>query len=295
MRTVVAGGRGFLGRALVGSLRRKGHDVSVLTRRPGAPGEVGWSPRETSTAWTRLVREADAVVNLAGESIVGARWTANRKALLRSSRLEPTEALVREVLASPRPPVFVSGSAVGYYGSRGDEVLTETSTPGDDFLAVLCRDWEAAAAKAASATRVVVIRTGIVLARSGGALPQMARPFTFFVGGPLGSGRQYVPWIHLDDWVSMIEWAIATSAVGEPLNVTAPNPVTNAEMSRALGAALGRPAFLPAPAFPLRLALGEMSSALLEGQRVVPARAAALGFEFRYTTIDDALRAIYAA
>ena len=191
--------------------------------------------------------------------------------------------------------MFISGSAVGYYGDRGDETLTEASAPGTDFLADLAKDWEAAASDAAHVTRVALVRTGIVLDRKGGALPKMLPPFQMFVGGPLGSGTQYMPWIHKDDWVRMVSWMITAEGARGALNATSPSPVTNAEFSKALGRALKRPSLLPAPAFALRIALGEMADALLlSGQRALPVRATDLGFSFRYSNIDDALANVLA-
>ncbi len=235
-----------------------------------------------------------AIVNLAGESLMGKRWTPRRKAAIRESRVAATSALVRAIVAAPRPPVLVNGSAVGVYGPRGDEPLTEDTPPGSGFLAEVCTAWEAAALDAARSTRVVVLRTGVVLSREGGALQQLALPFRLFVGGRVGSGRQYLSWIHLDDWVSLAEWALLTASVSGPVNATAPVPVTNAELASALGTALGRPAFVPTPGFAVRLALGEMADdVILTGQRVLPARAQALGFEFRYKEIGPALASIY--
>jgi len=295
MHIVVAGGSGFLGRALVASLRRHGHTVSVLTRQPRRTGEVMWSPSsDASQEWWSVVRDAGAVINLAGESLAGPRWTARRKAAIRDSRLVATTALVRAIVGSPRPPVLISGAAVGFYGPLGDEAVSEAAPAGSGFLSDLCRAWEDAALEAARVTRVVLLRTGMVLSGEGGALPQLALPFRLFVGGPVGSGRQYVSWIHLDDWVAMTEWALLTAAVSGPLNVTAPSPITNAELATALGRALGRPALVTTPGFAVRLALGEMADAvILTGQRVLPAQAQRLGFEFRYATIDAALASIY--
>jgi uncharacterized protein (TIGR01777 family) len=294
MRIVVAGGSGFLGRALIASLRRSGHTVSVLTRHPRAAEDVRWSPSDASTDWWSVVREAGAIVNLAGESLMGKRWTPRQKAAIRESRVAATSALVRAIVAAPRPPILVNGSAVGVYGPHGDEPLTEGAPPGSGFLAEVCTAWEAAALDAARSTRVVVLRTGVVLSREGGALPQLALPFRLFVGGRVGSGRQYLSWIHLDDWVSLAEWVLLTASVSGPVNATAPVPVTNAELASALGTALGRPAFVPTPGFAVRLALGEMADdVILTGQRVLPARAQALGFEFRYKEIGPALASIY--
>ncbi|HEX5111167.1 MAG TPA: TIGR01777 family oxidoreductase [Vicinamibacterales bacterium] len=294
MKITVAGGSGFLGRALTSALRSSGHSVAVLTRHPRESADVAWSPHNPSAPWTGRVRESDVVVNLAGESIAGQRWTAHRKAVLRDSRLMATSALASAILASPHPPVFVSGSAVGFYGTPGAAPLTESSPSGTGFLAALCRDWEAAALEASRATRVVLLRSGVVLATNGGALPQLARPFWFLAGGPVGSGAQYVSWIHLDDWVSMTAWAIAENGISGPLNLTAPNPVTNAELAGSLASVIHRPALVRTPAVAVRLAVGEMADeAILNGQRVLPAKAMAAGFAFHYPTIDAALQAIY--
>jgi uncharacterized protein len=294
MKITVAGGSGFLGRALTASLRSSGHSVAVLTRQPMASGDVEWSPGNRAAPWTGHVRESDVVVNLAGESIAGQRWTPHRKAILRDSRLIATSALASAILESPTPPVFVSGSAVGFYGTPGATRLTESSESGTGFLAALCREWEAAALEASRATRVVLLRTGVVLASDGGALPQLARPFWFFAGGPVGSGAQYVSWIHLDDWVSMTAWAIGGNSITGPLNLTAPNPVTNAELAGSLASVIHRPALVRAPGVAVRLAVGEIADeAILNGQRVLPAKATDAGFRFRYPTIDVALKAIY--
>jgi uncharacterized protein len=297
MRVVVAGGTGFLGGALVRRLRTDGHDVIVLTRRPSGDGQLAWSPGTPpgGQPWAHAIDGAGAVVNLAGESIAGGRWTSARKQAIRESRVTATRSLAEAIVSSAQPPrVLLSGSAVGIYGSRGDETLTEQSPTGTGFLAEVGRAWEQEALGAAAVTRVVLLRTALVLGQGGGALPQLALPFRLGVGGPVGSGQQYLSWIHLDDWVSMARWALDTAAVSGPLNATAPGPVTNAEFARVLGRVLRRPAWLPAPAFALRLALGEMADALvLEGQRVLPARARELGFTFEHPTIDGALRAIY--
>jgi uncharacterized protein (TIGR01777 family) len=296
MTIVVAGGTGFLGSALVAALRIDGHRVLVLTRHPRHTDDHSWSPGDvTSNGWMSVVDDADAVVNLAGESIAGGRWTAARQRAIRASRVQATKALVTAIkAATTRPRIFISGSAIGFYGNRGDERLTEDSAPGSDFLADVCREWERLAFEAAPVSRVVCLRTGLVLARRGGALPQLALPFRLFVGGPAGSGRQYMSWIHVDDWVAMVLWAINNTALTGAINLTAPAPVTNAVFSKALGRALWRPAIMPAPAFALRLVLGEMADALiLGGQRVLPARAESMGFAFKYADIDSALYAAY--
>jgi uncharacterized protein (TIGR01777 family) len=236
------------------------------------------------------------VVNLAGAGLGDARWSTERKAVLRDSRIRPTRSLVAAITEAPlRPPVFISASGVGYYGAADSETKTEASPAGSDFLAQLCTEWEAEASRALSpATRVVLLRSGIVLERSGGVLPRMMTPFRFFAGGPMGSGRQYVSWIHRIDWVEMIRWIVDSPQVSGAVNATSPVPVTNREFARALGRAMHRPAFIPTPAFALRLVLGEMSEALvLTGQRVVPQCALSHKFHFRYPEIDLAFRGIF--
>ena len=296
MLILVAGGTGFLGTALIRALRADGHQVRVLTRRPRHTDDLAWRPEaSTPLPWIRTLDDADAIVNLAGESIGSGRWSAARKDAILNSRLHATRALVTALAAAaPRPRVLISASAVGVYGSRGDETLTEASAPGSGFLADVCRAWERLALEAAATSRVVLLRTGLVLSRQGGALSQLALPFRFFVGGPAGTGRQYMSWIHIDDWVAMVRWALTTTAVSGPLNLTAPSPVTNNEFARTLGGVLGRPAYVRAPAFALKLVLGEMADGLiLEGQRVLPACAEALRYGFKYSTLEPALQAIY--
>ena len=308
MRIAIAGGSGFLGSPLAEVYAEEGHDVRVLTRSlpdgtarhepgTGVPGitRVGWAPEGRSGPWAHAIDGADAVINLAGESVGARRWTPQRKAQLRDSRLIPTRSLTAAILTVPRPPrVFVSSSATGYYGPAGDEPKTENSPPGTDFLAHLCVDWEKEARQAIRpGLRVAIIRTGIVLERSGGALVEIMRPFRFFAGGRLGSGRQYVSWIHRLDWVEMIRWIVETPDAAGPLNATAPHPVTNKELSRALGSALRRPALIPAPAPALKLVLGEFAQTVLTGQRAIPTRALELGYHFRYPEIDIAFRGIF--
>jgi uncharacterized protein (TIGR01777 family) len=302
MKIVIAGGSGFLGRPLAAALAADGHDVVTLTRGDGPrrgqtrSRAVAWNPDGQAGPWAAEIDGAGAVVNLAGESIAGRRWSAAQKQRILDSRLLATRSLVSAVTAAGAPPpVFVSGSAVGYYGPRGDEVVTEETPAGSDFLAAVCRQWEAEAMLAATArTRVACIRTGIALEQDGGALPQMLPPFKFGVGGPVGSGRQYWPWIHRADWIALLQWVIATPAAAGPINATAPNPVTNAEFARALGRAMHRPAVMPAPGFALRLMLGEMADALLlSGQRAVPSIPERLGFTFRYPRVDQALGALF--
>jgi hypothetical protein len=308
MKVVIAGGSGFLGSPLAWAWAEEGYDVRVLTRGlvagqaqhesgTGKPGitRVGWEPDGRPGQLARELEGAAAVINLAGASIAGARWTAARKQLLRDSRILATKSLAAAFAeAAQPPPTFISGSGVGYYGDRGAEPLSEESTPGDDFLAHLCEEWEAEARRAERpGIRVVLLRTGIVLEKSGGALPQMMRPFKFFAGGPLAGGKQYLSWVHRHDWAEMVRWIVETPSVSGPVNVTAPHPVTNAEFSRALGRAIHRPALAPAPRFALKIALGELADALLASQRALPKRAQAAGYHFRYPEIDIAFRGIF--
>lgn len=296
MHVFITGATGFIGRALVLRLQRDGHDITAWVRNEeqarGALGTgVDLLPIAAGEAALRdALAMSDGVVNLAGEPLIG-RWTRKRVQAITESRVQLTERLVHAMrYAEHQPPVFVSGSAVGYYGDRGEEALTERSAPADDLLARLCRDWERAALAAEPAgARVVLLRTGIVLGREGGALARLLLPFRLGVGGPIGSGRQYMPWIHLHDHVEMMVAALTDDRFSGPVNVSAPAPVTNREFSRALGRALHRPAFMPLPAFALRLALGEASGVLLSGQRAVPEKALKLGFAFQYPEIDAAL------
>jgi uncharacterized protein (TIGR01777 family) len=293
MRIVLAGGTGLLGRALHGRLHTAGHQVLVLTRQP-QPGQTHqrpWKPDGTAGPWAEALAGADAVVNLVGEGIADARWTVTRKAALRSSRLLATRSLVAAIREVPeRPAAFVSASAVGYYGAHGDEVVTETTPPGADFLATLGVEWEREAEDASSLTRLALLRTGLVMDRSGGALGKMLLPFRLGIGGRLGSGTQYMPWIHWADWVSLVVWIIETREARGAFNLTAPTPVNNAEFTRTLARTLNRPALIPVPGFALRLALGELATALLTGQRAIPARAQQMGFTFRFDELEPALR-----
>lgn len=287
MRVVIAGGTGFLGSALAASLRADGYDVRIMTRHPRLRDEVSWTDPSA-------LDEAGAVVNLAGEPLDTGRWNAARKASILDSRVTATEMLVTAMSkAAHRPAVLLSGSAVGIYGAR-QEAVTEESSVGDDFLARVSVAWEAAAMAAAWMTRVVLLRTGLVLDKSGGALPKLALPFRLFAGGRAGSGNQYWSWIHREDWVRMVRWAMESPDIKGPLNVTAPGPVTNREFAQQLARAVHRPALAPAPAFALRILLGEMADAMiLSGQRVLPAKATTNGFEFRYPDLESALRQIY--
>jgi uncharacterized protein (TIGR01777 family) len=293
MRLVISGATGFLGRPLVQALRSEGHSVLGLTRSPSPARDfAAWIPDGTAGDWAGHLDGADGVINLTGESIGGGRWTGARKDAIRASRVLPTRSLVAGMRAVRRPPRFLlNASGIGYYGSRGDEILTEESGPGSDFLASICRDWEAEALSAEEAgARVALLRSGVVLHRDGGALEQMARPFKWFVGGRLGSGRQYLSWIHRDDWVALVRFIMQAEEAQGAFNVTAPTPAPNVEFADVLARALHRPAVVATPSFVLRAVLGEMADGLvLVSQRAVPARALSMGFTFAYPTLTEAL------
>ncbi|MGB8476823.1 MAG: TIGR01777 family oxidoreductase [Candidatus Acidiferrum sp.] len=300
MKILVSGSSGLVGNALVRALAKSGHTVCRLVR----PGTVMKDGRNDGfqVAWNPTTGElggaavgADAVVSLAGASIAERRWTAARKAALRSSRIDTTRALVNALAKmNARPRVLVSASAIGYYGNRGDELLTEESPPGNDFLSSLAVEWEAEARKAeAIGIRVVLARFGIVLARDGGALPKMMLPFRFFAGGKIGSGRQWMSWIALDDVIEILCLALENGEVRGPINVISPQPVQNAEFTKTLAGVMHRPALFPAPAFALRLALGEMADALLlSSTRVLPQKLDRLGYRFLHPDLKSALATI---
>jgi len=294
MHVAVTGSSGLIGSALVPHLASAGHRVTRLVRRPPLAGEaaIPWDPARDQLD-PKALEGVDAVVHLAGESLVSGRWSDARKARIRDSRVKSTALIARTFVRMARPPrVLVLSAGVGYYGDRADEILREQSAPGKGFLAELAREWEAAAEAAASAhTRVVRLRNGLVLSRRGGALGQMLLPFRLGLGGRLGSGTQYWSWIALDDMVAVIQRALAQPTLAGGVNAVSPHPVTNAEFTRTLAGVLGRPAFLPVPAFALRLVFGEMADeALLASGRAVPARLLADGFVFRYPTLEAALR-----
>lgn len=302
-RVVIAGGTGLIGRALATGFSAAGCDVVVLTRGGGgssagtAARSVAWDPDGTAGAWAQELDGAAAVINLAGAGLADRRWTKERKEELRASRVLPTRSLVAGLRSAPaRPAVFVQGSAVGFYGiSRGDDELDESFPPGDDFLGRLCVAWEAEAQPAAAlGCRLVVLRTGVVVSPRGGVIERMRLPFLWLIGGPVASGRQFISWIHLDDFVAMVLWAVRTPAVSGVLNASSPKPVSNREFSAALARALHRPSWMPVPAFALRLLYGELAEALLvHGQRVVPKRAVDLGFAFGHPAIEEAMADVF--
>jgi len=293
-RIVISGASGLIGTALAASLRNRGDRVLPLVRHAPQAGtdDIPWDPA-TGELQGAALEEADAVVHLGGLNVASSRWTKKTKAAIRDSRLESTRLLSRTLarLEAP-PPTFICASATGYYGDRGSELLTEDSPPGVGFLPELCRAWEAATEPARHAgIRVVNLRTGIVLSARGGALARMLPAFKAGIGGVLGNGRQYMSWIALEDAVRVIEFALNTDDLSGPVNVVSPNPVTNREFACTLGRVLKRPAFLPLPAFAVRLLLGEMGrTLLLEGQRAYPARLDQAGFSFRHIHLEDALR-----
>ena len=295
MKVLISGASGLAGQALTGTLRAQGHDVARLVRPGGvsSAGDIAWDPMD-ATIDLPAMEGTDAVVHLSGARIDKGRWTSARKAVLRSSRIVTTRVLV-DALASLRqkPRVFVSASAVGCYGDRGDEILTESSAIGTDFLSLLVRDWEAEATRAElSGIRCVQLRFGVILSSDDGALPQMLLPFKFGLGGRLGTGKQWMSWIALDDAVGIICLAIASETLTGPLNVVAPIPLTNADFTRIAAAVLERPALFAAPGFALRIALGEMAGAvLLASQRAMPERLLAARYGFRLPDFESALRA----
>jgi len=298
MKCVVSGGTGFIGRRIVDRLLRDSHYVGVWSRQPGkerrdAVASFSWDPLQGEPPAESL-NTMDAVIHLAGEP-VAQRWNADVKRRIRDSRVLGTRTLV-EVISRVRqkPKVLVCASAIGYYGDRGDEVLTESSTPGSGFLADVCRDWEAEADRAAEfGLRVVKLRIGFVLGKGGGALAQMVPAFRAFVGGRLGSGKQWMPWIHVSDVAEMFVHAVESDIRGV-WNATAPNPVTNADFTREMGKSLHRPAVFPVPPFALKLAFGELGQHMLDSSRVIPQAALKAGFLFRYPELAGALRDLLA-
>lgn len=302
MKTLVTGGTGFIGSVLCNSLARDRHEVIVLSRAPEkvvgldkSIQMVKWDGK-TTAGWGHYADGADAIVNIAGEPIAPMPWYGNRKERIRASRVNVGRALVEAVAqAKVKPSVLVQMSAIGYYGLHGDEMVTEDSPAGKDFLASVVVDWEKATAPVeALGVRRVVYRTGLVLSRAGGILPLIALPFRFFVGGRLGSGKQWMSWVHLADEVEAIRLLMTNPQARGVYNLVAPNPVRNAELTRLLGKVMHRPAFFVAPAFALKLVFGEMAELLLlGGQRVAPTRLTQLGYQFRFPTLEAALEDLY--
>lgn len=298
MKLVITGASGFIGTALCQQLLQQGHTLTLFTR--GAPREPNtgvkrwhhWTPG-TLRDWDSELDGVDGVINLAGEPIAEIKWSATQRRRLEKSRVDSTHVLVQGCAKAKHTPKFlINASAVGYYGPHGDEIITEEAPAGADFLSQLCLNWEAEAMRAERlGMRVVRLRTGIVLGRGGGALEKMVPPFKWFTGGPLSSGKQWMSWIHLEDQVRLILYLIENQQAAGPINATAPNPARNKDFSRALGKVLHRPSWMPVPGFILRIGLGDMADMLLTGQRVMPAAAQKLGFEFRYPNLPEALQA----
>jgi uncharacterized protein (TIGR01777 family) len=297
-KAFIAGGTGFVGVNLANGLCRSGHAVTVMGRSSGRPPALDPAVSVIAAdgrkpgSWQAEVRGSSVVINLAGASIFG-RWTEKHKNLLRESRILTTRHIVDALPGDPEGVTLFSTSAVGYYGFHGDEVLSEDSGPGDDFLARLCRDWEFEAAKARNkGVRVVITRFGLVLGRNGGVLGQMLLPFRCGLGGPIGDGRQWFSWVHMEDLVGAFAFLLERPDASGPFNLTAPAPVRNGDLARSLGKVLHRPAIMPAPAPLVRLFLGEFGSVILQGQRVMPARLLQSGFEFRHGSVTEALKTI---
>ena len=293
MKILLSGSHGLVGTALIKALEPEGHEIFRLVRHaPASEAEVEWSPDRYSIALGRL-EGFDAVIHLAGESIAEGRWTEEKKRKIRESRVKGTRLLSGALANLTRPPkTLISASAIGYYGNRDDELLTEASAPGNDFLSDVCVEWEKATELAAEkGIRVVNTRFGIILDSRGGALAKMLTPFRMGVGGKIGSGKQWMSWIALDDVVSGIKYALANETLRGPVNFVAPNPATNGEFTETLGKVLSRPTFFPVPAFGARLVFGEMADALLlSGQRVEPARLKEAGYQFTFSQLEGALR-----
>lgn len=301
MNIVLTGGTGFIGRALCATLLQSGHSVSVFTRNPDQhrhQSEVGvkqvlWNGESTGD-WERVLEGADAVINLAGSPIADARWTPARKQLLIDSRVNTTRVIVEAMSRrSSKPGVLISASGIGYYGASDDRVLDEGAARGQGFLADLCLAWEAEALRATEfGTRVVTLRTGMVLEQDGGALPKMLLPFRLFAGGPILPGSQWVSWIHRRDHVGLIQWVLNTATISGPINAVAPEPVTMKMFCEVIGRVLHRSSWLPVPVIALKMLLGELGTLMTTGQRVTPMKAMSGGYQFQYPTLEPALQAI---
>jgi uncharacterized protein (TIGR01777 family) len=297
MKIIISGGTGLIGSALAEDLAKDGHEVILLSRKsqPQTGFHAGirvekWDGR-TAQGWGKLADGADAIVNLAGENLSAGRWTAKRKQAILESRVTPGAAIVQAIQqAAKKPSVLIQSSAVGYYGPSGGELLSEDASPANDFLARVCQTWEASTQPVEDlGVRRVVTRSGVVLSTKSGALPRMLLPFKFFAGGPLGSGRQWLSWIHLEDEVRAVRFLIETAEARGAFNLSA-QPVTNRQFAQAIGKVMRRPAFFPVPAFIIRLVFGEMSTVVLDGQHVSAKRLKDLGFKFRFTDAEAALK-----
>lgn len=302
MHVLITGGTGMIGRRLVNHLIKHGHLVTVVSRQPYRPAHLPakiyfeqWDGA-TAKGWGHRIEEVDAIVNLAGAGLADQRWTDERKKNIVDSRKRAGEAIVEAVRAAQiKPKVLIQSSGVGYYGTSLDAAMTESSPPGNDFLAEVCKAWEASTeAVEEMGVRRVITRSGVVFDPQGGALPKMVLPFRLFAGGPVGSGRQWLPWIHYYDEVEAVRFLIEEPSIRGPVNVTSPQPVRNREFAKAVGRVLKRPAFAPAPGPLLKLIFGEMATVILEGQQVLPARLEANRFKFKFPEIDGALRDLLA-
>lgn len=299
MKILVSGSTGLVGKALIKSLTTDGHEAVRLVRREPSPGalEIEWHPNQGRIDSQQLER-LDAVVHLAGESIAAGRWSEERKRSIRESRTKGTSLLSESLASLSHPPaVFLSASAIGYYGNRGDELLKESSAPGNDFLAEVCVEWEASTKAAVEkGIRTVFARFGVILDSDGGALAKMLTPFRMGIGGKVGDGKQWMSWITLEDVVAALRFLISHESISGPVNIVAPNPVTNAEFTRTLGRTLSRPTIFPMPAFGARLAFGEMADALLlSSQKVKPSVLEDKGFRFSWPTLEPALKHVLAS
>ncbi|MFW5942136.1 MAG: TIGR01777 family oxidoreductase [Chloroflexota bacterium] len=307
MRVILTGGSGLIGRALTDLLIGDGHEVIILSRSPGRLTDlpqgvraVGWDSR-SADGWGHLADGATAIVNLAAENLAGdgffpSRWTPERKRRIRQSRLDAGRAVVQAVeQVENKPEVLVQASAIGYYGTHKDKVISEEHPAGDDFLARLCVEWEeSTAAVEEMGVRRAIARTGLVLSAEDGSLPRVLLPYKLFVGGPFGDGQQWWSWIHLQDEARAIRFLIDTEAARGPFNLTTPNPLTNDQFGRTLARVLGRPHYFPVPGFLMRALFGEVSMVVLEGQRVIPQRLQEMGFEFSYKQLQPALQDVLA-
>ena len=301
MRVIIAGGSGFIGLELIRRLLKLKHEVILLSRNPEAIRfqlnesirVVQWDG-ETLGEWAKFIDGANAVINLSGENIAAKRWSESQKTRLINSRINPTRAILQSInQATKKPRVLVNASAVGYYGNFGDGDVTESQVKGEGFLSDLCEQWEREAMSAEKhGLRVVLLRIGIVLEPSGGALKKMLLPFKFFLGGPLGSGRQWFPWIHREDVINIILFVLEEGVLSGPLNVSSPSPVTMKEFAHSLGRATGKASWISVPSLILNIGLGEMSEMLLGGRRIMPKKLLDNGFVFQYPDLDKALKAL---